>query len=173
MPVTDPETCLLTGQRKLVKRIPDASFGLSTYRHGKNSPLHKQPVNSLALHQDRLERLAFHPKCGLVSDPKWGDAHLAFPWAVYEAKGWNGDCREARRQAISAGARYLHMLDHLARVPGPRGTAQEYQTPSSHDFQVFALTSFGSHWHVLAGFVHDRLPEQEAGTEGMAKTVTV
>ncbi|KAI9813027.1 MAG: hypothetical protein M1832_006418 [Thelocarpon impressellum] len=171
LPDNDPQTCLLTGQRKFVRRIPDATFGLSTYRPQTTTRVRKQPINSLALHQDRLERLALHPRCGLISDPKWGEANLVFPWAVYEAKGWNGDYREARRQACSAGARFLHILDHLARVPGLSGAERIYQTPSSHEFQVFALTSFGAHWHVLVGFMHDRLPEQEAGTDGMSKRV--
>ena len=36
-----------------------------------------------------------------------------------EAKGLRGDCRVARRQACSAAAAYLDMLDNLARRPGP------------------------------------------------------
>lgn len=152
-----------------MKRIPDATFGLSTYR--RKGP--KDPNQSVAFRQDKLERLLLHRKCGLIADPKWGDTKLVFPWAAYEAKGWNGDYREARRQACSAAARYLNMLDRLARRPGPTKTTTSYQTPTSHDYQVFAFTSFGAYWHILLGCRYDRPPEEHAGVEGMSKTVTV
>ena len=62
------------------------------------------------------------------------------------------------------------MLDHLARKPGQ---TTQYQTPTSHDFQVFVVTSYGSHWHVLVGIKYPRLPEQHEGVEGMSKNVHV
>ena len=98
---------------------------------------------------------------------------MVFPWAFYEAKGPAGDYREARHQACAAGERYLNMLDHLARVPGPPEKSMLYQTERSHDFQVFVFTSYGSHWHVLVGCRHERLPEQCAGAQGMSKNVCV
>jgi hypothetical protein len=64
-----------------------------------------------------LEALLVHRHCGLISDPRWGDANLVFPFAVYEAKGWDGDPREARQQACSAGAAYLDMLEGLSKHP--------------------------------------------------------
>ena len=167
--MTDPKTCLLTGERTLVKRIPDATLGLAT---ASEVPM-DDPGNFGALCEDKLWRLLLHPKSGLISDPKWGHTQMVFPWAVYEAKGWSGDCREARRQACAAGERYLTMLDHLARKPGPPRMGMHYQTERSHDFQVFAFTSIGSHWHVLVGCRHNRLPEQHAGAPGMSKTVSV
>lgn len=166
---TDPETCLLTGERALEKRIPDATLGLAIFARVPAD----DPCNSRALCEDKLERLLLHPKSGLISDPRWGHNKMVFPWAVYEAKGWSGDCKEARRQACAAGERYLTMLDHLAREPGPPSTGMKYQTQRSHDFQVFVFTSIGSHWHVLVGCKHDRLPEQHAGMRGMSKTVSV
>ncbi|KAI9695513.1 MAG: hypothetical protein M1836_006430 [Candelina mexicana] len=166
---TDPVSCLLTGKRTLEKRIPDATFGLSTYQGLPRK--NKVPGQNGTFREDRLKRLLYHRKCGLISDPKWDAAKLVFPWAVYEAKGWAGDCREARRQACAGAARYLHMLDHLAHTPGPQTAKTGYQTPSSHDFQVFAITSFGAYWHVLVGFRHDRTAEQHAGTSGLSKKV--
>lgn len=167
---THPTRCTLTGKRTFVRRTPDATFGIRTYNKGD---LMIPELNSSVFHCDKLERLLLHPKCGLVSDPKWGQNKMAFPWAVYEAKGWSGDCVEARRQACAAGERYLNMLDHLARVPGPPEKSMLYQTERSHDFQVFVFTSFGSHWHILVGCKHERLLEQYAGIEGMSKNVYV
>ncbi|KAL9630570.1 MAG: hypothetical protein Q9164_006346 [Protoblastenia rupestris] len=164
----DPVTLKLTGRRTLVQRTPDATFALATY-----TPEVTFDIQDPALRTDRLERLLLHRKCGLISDPRWGHCNMVFPWAIYEAKGWSGDPREARRQACTGAKRYLNMLDHLARVPGPASTSARYQTETSHDFQVFAFTSFGSHWHVLVGCKHDRLAQQHAGIEGMSKNVTV
>lgn len=52
---------------------------------------------------------------------------MVYPWAVYEAKGWSEDYKEARRQGCAAGQRYLKMLDHLARVPGPPSTQTAFE----------------------------------------------
>ena len=167
---THPTRCTLTGERTFVRRTPDATFGLRT--HNKGDWLHPS-LNASVFRRDKLERLLLHRKCGLISDPRWGQTKMVFPWAVYEAKGWSGNYVEARRQACAAGERYLNMLDHLARTPGPPDNSMSYQTERSHDFQVFVFTSFGSHWHVLVGCKHERLPEQHAGIEGMSKSVYV
>jgi hypothetical protein len=84
-----------------------------------------------------------------------------FPFAVYEVKGWSGGYRDARRQAFLAAANYLDMLDDLARRPRPVGSIKPYQTATSHQYQVFALTSFGAHWHLLVGYRRPRGPEPE------------
>lgn len=171
LPNTDPVQYTLTGDSTIVKRTPNATFGLATFS--------ELDVNldfwSDELRRDRLERLMLHPKCGLLPDPKWGKADLVFPFAVYEAKGWSGDYRDARRQACLAAANYLDMLDDLARRPGPVGSIKPYQTATSHQYQVFALTSFGAHWHLLVGYRRPRgsEPEEYADTEGMSDTVYV
>ncbi len=115
----------------------------------------------------------FHRKCGLLADPKWGETDLVFPFMVYEAKGWSGDCREARRQACLAAVIYLDMLDNLSRKPGPVGTPKLFQTETSHDNQVFALTSFGAQWHVLVAFKMPRGKEEYADMECMSRNVYV
>lgn len=130
-------------------------------------------LNAGVFRQDRLQRLLLHPKCGLISDPQWGQTKMVFPFGVYEAKGWAGDYKEARRQACAGAHRYLNMLDLLARVPGTCAKSKRYQTERSHDFQVFVFTSYGAHWHVLVGIKHPRLPEQHAGVEGMSEDITV
>jgi hypothetical protein len=169
MPKTHPVTCTLTGESSVVNRIPDATFGLATFGNHNSSFLGRADE----LSRLRLEKLLLHSKCGLSGDPKWGETDLVFPFAVYEAKGWSGDCREARRQACQGGACYLDMLDHLARKPGPVGSLKAYQTKTSHQYQVFALTSFGAHWHLLVGYQRPRQEADHAGTDGLSKTVYV
>jgi hypothetical protein len=159
----------MTGKSNLIHRIPDATFGLTTFSDC-------EPDLSICadeLRRTRLEKVLLHRKCGLLPDPKWGEADLVFPFAVYEAKGWNGDCRNARRQACVAGATYLDMLDDLARKPGPVGSTKPYQTVTSHHYQVFALTSFGAHWHLLVGYRRPRNEDEHSGTKGMSETVYV
>ncbi|KAH0534170.1 hypothetical protein FGG08_007239 [Glutinoglossum americanum] len=164
---TDPGMCTLTGESIVTKRTPDAVFGLTTFSK-RESDL---PVWADELRRDRLEKLLLYRKCGLLVDPKWGETDLVFPFAVYEAKGWSGDCREARRQACLAGATYLDMLNDLCRTPGPVGLTKPYQTATSHRYQVFALTSFSAHWHLLVGHRRPRQAEEHAGMKGMSKTV--
>lgn len=108
---THPTLCTLTGRKILMKRTPDATFAISTYV--KDDWFRS---NSYVFRGDRLERLLLHPEIGLIADPKWGHKNMVFPWAVYEVKGWSGDCEEARRQACAGAARYLKMLDHLAHL---------------------------------------------------------
>ncbi|KAF4450384.1 hypothetical protein F53441_6508 [Fusarium austroafricanum] len=163
-----PVTCLLTGESKFIKRIPDATFGLATFKARD----YQNAIAEWDLDRDRLEALCLHRYCGLHSDPSWGKASLVFPFAAYEAKGWSGDPREARRQACSAGAVYLDMLDRLTRVPGKPGQFDgAYQTEDSRNSQVFVFTSFGAHWHILVGYRRQRLAREHAGHPGMSKTV--
>jgi len=65
------------------------------------------------------------------------------------------------------------MLDNLARTPGPVGSAKKYQTKNSHKYQVFALTSYGSYWHLMVGYQRPREKKEHAGTEGMSQNVYV
>ncbi|KAE8325000.1 hypothetical protein BDV39DRAFT_194658 [Aspergillus sergii] len=165
----DPVSCLLVGEPKFIKRIPDATFGLATFKPKD----YQNPLAEWDLDHDRLEALLLHRHCGLISDPRWGDADLAFPFAVYEAKGWSGDAQEARRQGCSAGAVYLDMLDHLARQPGKAGNRKRaYQPAGGHsNNQVFVFTSFGAHWHILVGYKRPRLDREYAGHEGFSESV--
>ncbi|KIX09219.1 uncharacterized protein Z518_00298 [Rhinocladiella mackenziei CBS 650.93] len=149
LPDTDPVTCHLTG----------------------TSTFADLPTWTPDLHSDRLERLMFHPKYGLISDPRIPDIDLSFPFMVYEAKGWSGDCRVARRQACLAAATYLDMLDRLARQPGQMNSPRPYQTKTSHHYQVFVFTSLGAYWHLLVGYRRPRLSTEHAGVDGMSETV--
>jgi hypothetical protein len=140
--------CTLTGELELKAHIPDATFGLATFSD-HNSASSCWAYN---LHRDRLEKLLLHPNYRVCSDPKLEDhIALAFPFMVYEAKGWRGDHRDARHQATFAASCYLDMLDNLARKLGPLESPGVYQTKTSHQYQVFAITSFGAYWHLLVG----------------------
>jgi hypothetical protein len=169
LPHTDPVSCELTGGSTVVPRKPDATFGLATFSEIEPD----LSVCANELRRTRLEKLLLHHKCGLLADPKWGETDLVFPFAVYEAKGWAGDCREARHQACLAGATYLDMLDDVVRKPGPVGSTKPYQTVTSHHYQVFALTSFGAHWHLLVGYRRPRQEDEHRERKGMSETVYV
>jgi hypothetical protein len=169
-PKTYPVECTLNGEVSLDKRIPDLTFSLATFE--KSDFL--QPIFAEELLQESLTKLLVHPKCGLIADPKAsGESYQAFPFALYEAKGWAGDCREARHQVTTTAASYLDMLDNLARDPGPTKSARKYQTPTSHQYQIFCLTQFGAYWHILVGYRRPRQLEEHAGAQGMSETVYV
>ncbi|KAJ6786268.1 hypothetical protein PWT90_00808 [Aphanocladium album] len=158
----DKFTCLLSDEENVAKRIPDLTVGLAVTENIKDE----------CLHPAALERIMLHRHCGLVSDPSRKEPNLAFPFAVYEAKGYDGDPREARLQACTAGAAYLDLLDALALEPGKAGpTAAAYQEGYNHNAQVFALTSFGPHWHIMVGYKRMRRKEEHAGVPGMSKYV--
>jgi len=169
LPHADPVSCMLTGGSTVVPRKPDATFGLATFSEYEPD----LSVCANELRRTRLEKLLLHRKCGLLADPKWGETDFVFPFAVYEAKGWAGDCREARHQACLAGATYLDMLDDVVRKPGPVGSTKPYQTVTSHHYQVFALTSFGAHWHLLVGYRRPRREDEHRERKGMSETVYV
>lgn len=97
---------------------------------------------------------------------------MAYPFMAYEAKGWKGDAREGRRQVCLAAMAYLDLLDDLASDPAS-GSRRNFQTGTSQDNQVFALTSFGAHWHVLVAFKKRRSISRFAGVEGLSKNVYV
>lgn len=145
---THPTRCTLTGNRRLVKRIPDETFALRT--HGRGDFVDPS-LDAGVFCQDRLQRLLLHPKCGLISDPKWGQSKMVFPFGIYEAKGWAGNYKEAKRQACAGAHRFLNMLDLLARVPGTSVESKRYQTERSRfpGFRVHFLwrTLACSCWH--------------------------
>jgi hypothetical protein len=165
-----PVSATLTGESKTVKRIPDASIGLATFH-----PQHYQnAIASYELDAERLQALSLHRDSSLTSDPRLGESDLVYPFLVYEAKGWSGDPREARLQACAAGARYLDMLDALARRPGPSGEIEgAYQFHGGRSAQVFGLISFGAYWHIMVGYRRPRLKREHAGHPNMSDTVYV
>jgi hypothetical protein len=169
LPQADPTLCTLTGESTVIQRTPCTTFGLATF--SEHESVLSESANELC--RNRLEKLLLHRKCGLLADPTWGETDLLFPFAVYEAKGRAGDCREARHEACLAGATYLDLLDDVARRPGPVNSTKPYQMVSSHNYQVFVLTSFGAHWHLLVGYRRPRREHEHSGRKGMSETVYV
>jgi hypothetical protein len=74
---------LLNGESEFVKRVPDATFGLATFKPED----YQRPTASYELDHDRLQALMLHESCSLISDPQIGETNLVFPFAAYEAKG--------------------------------------------------------------------------------------
>lgn len=166
-------SCLLNGESTSVYRTPDATFGLATFEPED----YEDDPDSYELDRDRLYSLMLHPRCEIISDSQLGRPSLVFPFAVYEAKGWSGDCRDARHQACSGAAAYLDMLHSLGQHPAQKefniqvdGTI--YQS-SGDKAQVFAFTSFGAHWHILVGYRRRRAKNEHAGTPGLSENVYV
>ena len=143
---TDPKTCTLNGESIVTRRIPDLTFGLAVESQALNE--------KRTFDRNRLERALFHPGLGLVSDPKHGEVHVLFPWMVYEAKRWSGNCGDARRQVCEAAMVYLEMQGRLVQKSfANQGFVPRIRRSSS---QVFALTSIGAHWHLIIGYQRRR-----------------
>ena len=161
-----PVSFLLTGQSTLVERIPDATFGLATFRERQFQS--RGYTNELV--KDHLQALMVHRSTGLVSDPKLGETDLVFPFAVYEAKACYGSARSARQQACAAAAHYLDMLDTLARRPDDPTL---YQDADSATAQVFAVVSHGPYWYIMVGYRRPRSKREHASHKGLSDTVYV
>lgn len=150
----------IDGTKTVKKRIPDATFGLTTY---DSDALHlnhefmaagyqadysnKQPDDRLS--QDRLRDMMYNSMCSLVVDGAWGEASIVFPFAVYEAKKRVEDYEDARQQIQHACQIYLSMLDDLARDPY---NVAKYQTKKAPPCQMFAFVSHGSQWGVYVAW---------------------
>lgn len=166
----DRNTGLLRGKKPFKQRRPDATFGLATFQLQD----YQSPIAEWDLDRRRLEAALVHRHCGLVSDASYGETQIAFPFAVYEAKGWGGSAHEARLQGCTAGKVFLDMLDKLTQLPGKVGEkGGAYQTDESRNSQVFVFTSFGAHWHILVGYKRRRLKREHAGHAGMSESVYV
>ena len=119
-------------------RIPDCTFGLSVSDNSSSESL---------LGIECLRELFLHPECGLVSDPKWLSFHLAFPWAVYEAKKTRSD--PVFDQVRRSSEIYLNILHDLCLRPGHPESARAYQNGEKEQFQVFSMTSEGPYWRLF------------------------
>jgi hypothetical protein len=135
------------------RRIPDITFGLSSYFHefAPEAISEEEEAISKSFISERLSELtAGLSRYRLVLDPKWGDDSLLFPWAVYEAKKDQGTEEAALVQLKLAFTTYLGMLDQLVHRPG---SLDQYQFPDSREFQIFGFTSHASVWRVYVGYL--------------------
>lgn len=119
----------------------------------------RQEPLAFSLCSERLRALSEQHRSGLIVDPRWGEADLVFPWAVFEVKKdtWNDaftkkgivDFEPAEAQIYQAAQMMLAMLDDLVRKPDRLG---EYQSAKSNQFQLFGFTSVAHHWRVYVAF---------------------
>lgn len=169
--MSNSATLAQSDDSKFKRTTPDTTLGLNTFQPRDYCSVDAAAVN---LDKERLDKLLAHRSCGLISDRKWGEANLAFGFGVYEVKRWNGDPREVRQQAFEAAAILLDNLEKLSRQPGKPGDMPGgYQTDQSHNTQVFAITSFGNHWHIMVAYKRPRLKHEYAGYPGMSESVYV
>ncbi|QKX60470.1 uncharacterized protein TRUGW13939_07615 [Talaromyces rugulosus] len=135
------------------KIIPDITFGLSVYESGDPED------EGVDERERRIRRSLEETQLGnniweldglsLVTDPKWGEHTLLFPFAVYEAKKDEKSEVQVKLQLKLAFNTYLQMLDNLVRQPGKK----EYQSPESRIFPIFGFTSSGSMWKMYVGYL--------------------
>lgn len=135
------------------KRIPDITFGLSSYESGDPEDEgvdERERRIRRSLQKNRLSHNIWKTdEFSLITDPKWGQHTLLFPFAVYEAKRDQKSELQVKLQLKLAFNAYLHMLDRLVRQPGK----EEYQSPASRTFPIFGFTSSGSQWKMYVGYL--------------------
>lgn len=148
---TDPDTKLIY----MGKRIPDITFGLSVYESGDPEDEgvdERERRIRRSLQKTRLDNNIWSlDGLSLVTDPKWGQHTLLFPFAVYEAKKNQKSEVQVKLQLKLAFNTYLKMLDNLVRKPGKK----EYQSSESGSRMspIFGFTSSGSMWRMYIGYL--------------------
>jgi hypothetical protein len=104
------------------KRIPDITFGLFSYESGDPDDEgvdERERRIRRCLKKSRLSHNIYKTdEFSLITDPKWGQHTLLFPFAVYEAKRDQKSELQVKLQLKLAFNAYLHMLDSLIRQPG-------------------------------------------------------
>ncbi|GKZ25971.1 hypothetical protein AbraIFM66951_002083 [Aspergillus brasiliensis] len=137
------------------KRIPDMTFGLSSYVSG-------DPLDEGIDERERRIRRSLHVKClkhyvcdrfGLMVDGKWGKTTVLFPFAVYEAKKNDKSELAVKIQLKLALNAYLKMLDDLLIQPDNPKTKEERQLPQNTVNPLFGFTSSGSIWKLYVGYL--------------------
>ncbi|KAJ0415615.1 hypothetical protein BJY00DRAFT_254501 [Aspergillus carlsbadensis] len=139
------------------KRIPDITFGLSSYLSGN-------PDDEGIDERERKIRRCLHERAlslstvrfyspALMFDGKWGETTILFPFAVYEAKKNEKTDTAVKIQLKLALNAYLKMLDELIHQPEPWKENEECQPPRSTAFPVFGFTSGGSLWKLYVGYL--------------------
>lgn len=135
------------------KRIPDITFGLSVYETGdpedEGVDERERKIRRSLQKTQLRENIWELDGLSLVTDPKWGQHTLLFPFAVYEAKRDRNSEVQVKLQLKLAFNTYLRMLDNLVRQPGKK----EYQTSESRIFPLFGFTSSGSMWKMYIGYL--------------------
>ncbi|KAL2818212.1 hypothetical protein BDW59DRAFT_165543 [Aspergillus cavernicola] len=136
------------------KRIPDITFGLSSYADG-------DPEDQGVDERERRIRRSLAEQCllrtiwagdgrSIIADGKWGHLTILFPFAVYEAKrnrNWEVEVKMQLKLALDT---YLQLLDRVVRRPAQ---PEMYQSEGSSSFPIFGITSSGSTWRVYVAYL--------------------
>ncbi|GKZ31246.1 hypothetical protein AbraIFM66950_011539 [Aspergillus brasiliensis] len=137
------------------KRIPDMTFGLSSYASA--DPLdegidERERRIRRSLHVDYLNYCVCN-RFGLMVDGKWGKTTVLFPFAVYEAKKNDKSELAVKLQLKLALNAYLKMLDTLLIQPDDSKTNEERQPTHNTVNPIFGFTSSGSIWKLYVGYL--------------------
>ncbi|OJJ67691.1 hypothetical protein ASPBRDRAFT_47728 [Aspergillus brasiliensis CBS 101740] len=137
------------------KRIPDMTFGLSSYTSG--DPLdegidERERRIRRSLHVDYLD-YCVRDRFGLMVDGKWGKTTVLFPFAVYEAKKNDKSETGVKIQLKLALNAYLKMVDDLLIQPDDSKAKEERQPPQNTVNPIFGFTSSGSIWKLYVGYL--------------------
>ncbi|KAH8599477.1 hypothetical protein B0O99DRAFT_724679 [Bisporella sp. PMI_857] len=152
-PETHSVQLTLTGESTVVNRIPDVTFGLATFSGDTGRSFQADELS-----RERLEKLLLHRKCGLLCDPKWEKptscSHLRY-----------------MKQKVGAETAVKRDIKHVKQELATSICLIIWCTKTSHQYQVFALTSFGAYWHLLVGYRRPRQVNEYRGTKGMSENV--
>lgn len=136
------------------KRIPDITFGLSSYfcsdPQDEGVDERERRIRRSLQRQRLASSIWTFNGHSLIADGKWGQCTILFPFAVYEAKKDQNSETGVKIQLKLAMNAYLKMLDRLARQPEKM---EEYQSSRSAIFPIFGFTSNGNMWWMYVGYL--------------------
>ncbi|KAK6820341.1 hypothetical protein RU639_007511 [Aspergillus parasiticus] len=152
--VIDPEH-IKNGQNAYMgKRIPDITFGLSSYiladPEDEGVDGRERWIRRSLQRTSLISSIYTFDELSLIVDGKWGGDTIIFPFAVYEAKKNQKSEIEVKIQLKLAFNTYLQMLDRLVRQPG---TIDKYQSARAPVFPIFGFTSSGRIWRMYVAYL--------------------
>lgn len=152
--VLDPSNTKNGKNAYMGKRIPDITFGLSSYSFSdpddEGVDARERRIRR-SLQKDSLNISIYtFNEHSLIADGKWGECTILFPFAVYEAKKDQNSTVGVKIQLKLAFNAYLGMLDRLVRQPG---NTEEHQSSQSAVFPIFGFTSNGRDWRMYVGYL--------------------
>ncbi|KAE8313544.1 hypothetical protein BDV41DRAFT_536195 [Aspergillus transmontanensis] len=152
--VLDPQHMKNGQDAYMGKRIPDITFGLSSYfcadPEDEGVDGRERRIRRSLQKTSLISSIWAFDEPSLIADGKWGGHTILFPFAVYEAKKDRNSETEVKVQLKLAFNTYLQMLDKLVRQPG---MTDKYQSPRVPVFPMFGLTSSGSTWRMYVAYL--------------------
>ncbi|KAL4995404.1 hypothetical protein BDV10DRAFT_188141 [Aspergillus recurvatus] len=130
------------------------TFGLSSYRSGDPEDegideRERRIRRSLQSHALRSSTWNLDGD-SLITDGKWGEYTILFPFSVYEEKKNEKSEVAVQIQLKLALNAYLKMIDRLVRQSG---SSNKYQSSQSTGFPVSGFTSNASIWRIYVGYL--------------------